>query len=287
MDSLDNEEGNISEDLTGPRPTSDFELIQELVNVKVAAPDERAKTSRFYTPNSNIPDFCPIVINLNLPRGSFIRRRTSQRVDPINNTIYSGSQIRVSTAVTEEAINLSESLEDDDEAADEEDANEEEENEEEEDQQDTIPKEKYENPMDVINYDEKDVKDMEKARKKKLPKRVKLANKTIVDKVPEEVLPRLLTRPEDILENVEKEDAYWTETVDPFISGLEAKSRQQVKDQLYVINVDATQHPDVVFEDVISRIESIGKGKSIKVVAPKILPAVSPGTKGTLNDLIF
>jgi hypothetical protein len=42
----------------------------------------------------------------------------------------------------------------------------------------------------------------------------------------------------------------------------------------HFINIDATQHPDTVFQDVLSRIELIGKGSTVKAIHPKTLAAI-------------
>jgi hypothetical protein len=206
-------------------PKTDFELLTSLASVSIIEKDARAKSSRFYTANAEIPDFCPIVINLTLPGSSFVRRRSSQRVDPADGKVYSGAQIKYTTMVPVEEVNLSESLED--EEAEQEDGDE-----AGEEDEDGIPKsalpEFFDNPINGVNYDEADIMEAEKAKIKNLPKRAKLCNKQSWEKIPEHVLPRLLTRPEDGKENVEKEESYWTETVEPYIEKLKSQATKQV-----------------------------------------------------------
>jgi hypothetical protein len=50
----------------------------------------------------------------------------------------------------------------------------------------------------------------------------------------------------------------------------------------YFMNIDATQHPETIFQDVLARIELIGKGTTIKAVHPKTLTAI----QGDREDVV-
>lgn len=44
--------------------------------------------------------------------------------------------------------------------------------------------------------------------------------------------------------------------------------------KVQIINIDGTQHPDVLIKDALNRIESLGAGWTNKLVQPKLLPSV-------------
>ena len=94
----------------------------------------------------------------------------------------------------------------------------------------------------------------------------------------------MLVRPEDMEKELDAEINFWNQNIQPEISSIiNFKSKTQVitsntPQLLRTITIDATQHPDIMYKDLLSRIEN--SGITSKVITPKVLSPMPVETKG-------
>ncbi|RKO94807.1 hypothetical protein BDK51DRAFT_30962 [Blyttiomyces helicus] len=220
----------------------------------------------------------PVLVSLHLSDENLVRRRAGQWVDPHTGAIYPGAQIvytrkqrDAEEVVSAEKPDGEEGEEEDEEdAADNKEVVEEEEEEEEEEAADN---------EEEVTAEEDDGFGDKQRRKKKIKSKsdddLGLTNKTSWPIIPIEIMDRLIKRPEDAPETVARE----LESYARFNIAL-ANFRTKYFDTLHTIDLDASQHPDVLFRDVMEHINSLGYSIHCKAVNPKMLAPPEGGFKG-------
>ncbi|KAI9209033.1 uncharacterized protein BJ171DRAFT_418965 [Polychytrium aggregatum] len=223
------------------------------------------------------PNHSHVLINLSISDENLLERRKLQWVDPITGTIYPGAQVdytrkrRTEGLVHEdediEILNRANSVEralihgadiQVKESADGEGDEESEEEASDEGSDDSNP---------AAN-----------AKKKEKPGTT-LAVRGIWEVLPAVVTDRLLKLPGDSPENIKKE----LDNHKKYDSHL-FKYKHHSFDELHVIEIDATQHPDTIFEDVIETTQTLGYSVFYKAVKTKRLLPPEGGFNKTMTE---
>ncbi|KAJ3195085.1 adenylate kinase [Irineochytrium annulatum] len=209
-------------------------------------------------------NFRIVLLNLIISSDDVERRKRSQRVDPLTGTVYPGPQVLYSRRRREDGwengavdtfaqIVEEEELEtwtfdynmDEDQAGADKGDNEEDDEDDHGDEDDADE-----------DGSETGGGGKSKSRSKRRPgdlKQIRLDNKIVWPIIGKEVLDRLIKRPEDSHERISKE-LYTYDAKEQEIYDMTTA----LFDNLSVINVDATQHPDLMFRNVMERLESMG-----------------------------
>ncbi|KAJ3138794.1 adenylate kinase [Physocladia obscura] len=137
-----------------------------------------------------------------------------------------------------------------------------------------------------IDEEDNGVEGEEKKKKKKgkdieLPLRFNLSNKSTWKILSQEVLDRLLKRPEDTPEIIRSEfDQFSVKKIEI------TKLKESFFDPLNIITLDATQHPDILLKSALNQLSSLGFSLIENVISAKRLE-IQPGTFTgmTQNDI--
>ncbi|KAJ3282849.1 adenylate kinase [Borealophlyctis nickersoniae] len=227
------------------------------------------------------PNHSPVLINLNIDDESLIRRRSSQWVDPVTGIMYPGAQVTYSRKMRAEgqagdsAEEGSGGEEGEEGEADEEGSADDEESDVDDDDKDSQEDE------DEDDDDEKKKKRRKKSAKGKVEE-IPLVNKTVWPILSAEIIDRLIKRPEDNSELVARQLRVFSqeqETLNRF--------RQKHFDALHVIDLDASQHVDTLFENAMERIASLGYSIHCKAVLPQVLNPPEGGFRGLAEQDII
>ncbi|KAJ3052473.1 adenylate kinase [Rhizophlyctis rosea] len=123
-------------------------------------------------------------------------------------------------------------------------------------------------------HEEKDEEDEDEKKRKKKGKGNEKSGPTWTI-IQQDILDRLIKRPEDTLISVQSQlRAYAHHS-----AALDALCDKHF-DVLHRIELDATQHPDALFDDAMERIDSLGYSMHFKAVAPKGLQVPEGGFRG-------
>ncbi|KAJ3028449.1 adenylate kinase, partial [Rhizophlyctis rosea] len=210
------------------------------------------------------PTHTPILLHLHIPSDDLIRRRAAQLIDPVTGTIYPSAQIVFSRRRHVEMRARGGEEEGGEEEEEEEGGGEEEEEEDEGEGSESGGEEGEEG--------EEKEKDEEEEEGKKRKKKEKEKVGPTWEVIPLEVLERLIKRPEDSLSAVTAQ----LRAYDHNAPTLDALCDTHF-DVLHRIDLDATQHPDTLFEDAMERIDALGYSMHCKAVSPKELTVPEGG----------
>ncbi|KAJ3412083.1 adenylate kinase [Chytridiales sp. JEL 0842] len=228
-------------------------------------------------------NFRPVLVNLNISDADLTQRRTQQWIDPVTGTKYPGAQVEYSKRRRAEGWNEEEpdaeyvkAMQEEEEAwtsiKDAKKTDSDENSEDQDSNEDEI--------LDLDDFSsETEGEKSDSSQKKKKPENAclpKLCNKSVWPILPKEVLDRLLRRPEDTEEMIKWE----LENYESQNKHIQEKILQQF-DSLHVVHLEATQHPDLVYRDLIDRLESLGFSQLSAPIHGKILKAPEGGFKFT------
>ncbi|KAI9344788.1 hypothetical protein DFJ73DRAFT_626763, partial [Zopfochytrium polystomum] len=216
--------------------------------------------------------FRPVLLHLCIPEHDLIRRRKLQWIDPVTGNLYSGQQVDYSKRKWREGHN-----EDgiDAEAAEELLAEEETWNFDVAEQVEPAPSENEDDEAEEAEDGEEEKRPPTRgARKVGEPPSFLLSNKKTWAILTEEVLNRLVRRPEDFENGIIQELRSFAKHVE-FI----AEFCKKHFDEVHVIDLDASQHPDILARNAVNQLEQIGFSSLIKSSAAKKLEIPESGAK--------
>ncbi|KAJ3218873.1 adenylate kinase [Dinochytrium kinnereticum] len=245
--------------------------------------------------------FKPILINLNIEEGDLIQRRESQWLDPVTGTLYPGAQISytkkrraegwVDGMLDSEGLKSEDEEEEswsfdynlDDENEREGDYGRENDDDNEKDIDAAEDEDRSDDAIDV-NGDGAATGRSGSARraarrlKRKLagePKKIRLENKVAWPLIGKEILERLIKRPEDTYDELVKQMNDYA-SIEHDLTELTL----QLFDHMAIIQIDATQHPDLIVRNVMERLQSMGVPTFLNPVIPKKLEVPDRGFRG-------
>ncbi|KAI8824321.1 uncharacterized protein EV422DRAFT_519744 [Fimicolochytrium jonesii] len=224
--------------------------------------------------NSKSPNQTPILLSLTLADDDLVRRRAAQWIDPLTGTIYPGAQVVFSRAKRAK-IGMHENGEEEEEGEHDKGS---EAGEEEEEKEDDGDEEEDEEDRSEGSQSGEDEDGERRKRKKKVKEVVKLSNKVEWKMIPMDVVDRLVKRPEDSPDLVTAALDHYNST---YTVPLETVKRKYFNDQRQ-IELDATQHPDVLIPGLTDALDAIGFGEFGRTVLPRVLEGpgggFAPGT---------
>ncbi|KAJ1547126.1 adenylate kinase, partial [Nowakowskiella sp. JEL0078] len=199
------------------------------------------------------------MISLEIKDEDLIHRQSLQLMDPLTGIVYPGNQISFSQ---NEVFRLK-NAEVETESMEEENEEENQESEENDEENDEVEDNDEEN-----NKMKKHQKDSSKAEE--ILERLKYKNKWTV--IGSDIVSRLVKRPDDTREQATFQVKLWN----TWKSQLLEKLKQSTFDNLHYISLDATQHPETIFDNLNERIDAFGCAH-IPSKFPKKLPSPDAG----------
>lgn len=195
-------------------------------------------------------EFVSVLIHLSISDDQLIRRRAGQWLDPKTNLLYSGAQVVYSRKRISQGWN--EGPDDEAEA-----------------------EELYFKATKVEVEDDED--ENEGNEDKPVEQEIDIfRNRTTWPILSEEILNRLIKRPEDDPSNVAEQLKNYS-TNEKWINQL----RNDCFDPLNIINIDGSDHPDAILKNLLTRIDLLGLG-IYRAPEIKILSQPEGGFRGKL-----
>ncbi|TPX69831.1 adenylate kinase [Spizellomyces sp. 'palustris'] len=228
--------------------------------------------------NKKPPHHVPVLIQLNISDEDLIRRQAAQWIDMETGIIYPGPQVVHSRERWAQGKGDEEDDDEDNEGGSESSGKNHDDEEEEDDDDDD----------EESSEDDEDQQDEGETDRRHEAKKAKTSLSDLVHNVqwpliPMDVVDRLIKRPEDAPESVTAHLAAVSQ-----YDTLLADFKRTYFDANHTIELDATQHPTVLYRNLMDRLHVLGYGVFTKAVLPKPLALPEGGFKaGTTDQEVF